>query len=135
MNFKEIIKNIVHLCIVIFIFLVPLSNDNALLLLYAIGIPNLLLHWKFESNVCSLTLAERFVASKLSSNYNNDNCISCIIIDPLYNFPDKIQNNINIFYTITTILWLYVIYKLYKKYKIGEIRTIYDLFQSDILVF
>ncbi len=132
MQFRQFTTTVVHTCLMLFILMIPFTDDTALLFLYAIAIPNMLLHWKFESNVCSLTLAEKFVGNKLVGNY--DNCISCIVIDPLYNFPEKVSEYMNIVYAISIILWVFVIYKLYTKYKNEEITNVYDLFRSSILI-
>lgn len=47
-----------HLFIVLCVLLLPLSNIPAYLILHITGCISLLLHWKTNSNVCSLTLLE-----------------------------------------------------------------------------
>lgn len=128
----ELIIKLIHFITLLFILFVPLANDNAMLFLYAITIPNLILHWVFKSNVCSLTLIEKFVCNKMIKNYNDDYCVSCKIIDPIYEIPIKYENNMTLIYIIVISLWIYVIYKLYKKYKSGELNSIWELFQSNL---
>lgn len=47
-----------HLFIVLCVLLLPFSNIPAYLILHVTGCISLLLHWKTNSNVCSLTLLE-----------------------------------------------------------------------------
>lgn len=129
-NNSSIISNIIHIILFLFVLLVPFSDDTSILLLYAISVPNLLLHWAFNSDVCTITMIEKFVSSKIINGYDNNNCISCKIIDPIYTLPTTYANKMNIINIVMIVLWLFVIFKLVKKYKKGKFKNIFEFFKS-----
>ncbi len=107
-----IITNCIHLLLFLFISLIPFSNNDLLLLLYVISIPNLLLHWITHSNACSIVLFEKLIRKILVID---ENCLSSYIIDPLYNIHEHYNKNINYIYFSVILLWLFVIFKIYRR--------------------
>jgi hypothetical protein len=129
MKISNIIVTLIHIITFIFIISVPWTNDPPLLLLYLITIPNLILHWYMRSNICSLTLMEKTIVGKLiGSKYNDSYCISCKIIDPIYDIPNQFTSQLNLIYIIMGILWVVAVYRLYTLYKNGEIQQYINLF-------
>jgi hypothetical protein len=90
----------------------------------------MLLHWLLNNNACALTLIEQALRSKLYGiPANKDECFTCRLIEPVYDFKSNHEEFSQVLYVISIILWTISVYKIYKKYKNKEINTIYDLFK------
>ena len=127
-NIKLKIIIIIHIFFVIFVVVTPFTNSNYLLSLHAIIIPFIMLHWCFNDNTCALTLLEKKMREKIYGVENAHNeCFSCKIIEPIYDFKENYKNRANFIYIVTTILWLISVNKLYKKYKNKEITKFTDI--------
>ena len=50
---------IIHISVIIFVILIPITNSPYLLLLHSVFIPFLLLHWVTNDNTCVLTTLEK----------------------------------------------------------------------------
>lgn len=120
---------LLHILFIIFIILAPFSNIKYLLVMHAITIPFMLLHWITNNNTCALTLIERNVRKQLyGSSYSDSDCFSCRLIEPVYDFANN-MGSLNVFFYITTItLWLVSIYNIRQKFLSGEISSFCDLF-------
>jgi hypothetical protein len=131
--FKEILLNIItilHMIFVLFVIVVPFTSSNYLLFLHALFIPFLLFHWILNDNTCALTIIERKLRQQISgSDKIDDECITCKLIEPVYDFRKNHETFTTIIYTITITLWLISVYKLYSGYSSGSISTWRDLFK------
>lgn len=131
--FKELLLHIItvlHIIFVLFVVVVPFTSSNYLLVMHAIFIPFLLFHWIINDNTCALTLIERKLRQQISgSDALDDDCITCKLIEPVYDFRKNYETFTTIIYTITISLWLLSIYKLCNEYKNGDIKTFKDLFK------
>lgn len=117
---------IVHVFIIFFIIITPFTNINYLLTLHVLIVPFIMFHWILNNNTCCLTLAEKQIRKKLKLSTNKEECFTCQLIEPIYDFNnDKGEFSIFI-YTITIILWFISVSKLYNKYKTGEINSYFD---------
>jgi len=83
-------------------------------------------HWLFNQNICALTLAEKYIKKKLG-NYDDDDCFTCKLIEPVYDFKNNYKAYSILIYVITIMLWLLSSGKLLYKWKSGHINNIYDL--------
>ena len=119
----------IHLCVVLFVLIVPFMNSNYLLLIHSIIVPFIMIHWILNNNTCALSLMEKQIRKKMNNNISVDDndCFTCRIINPIYDFKSNFDQFSNFIYFITTILWLISLHKLYTKYKNGKIRSFYDL--------
>jgi hypothetical protein len=130
---KEILLNIItvlHMLFVVFVIVVPFTSSNYLLFLHALFIPFLLLHWILNDNTCALTIIERKLRQQISgSDVIDDECITCKLIEPVYDFRKNYETFTTIIYTITITLWLISVYKLYSGYSNGSIKGWKDLFK------
>jgi hypothetical protein len=130
--FKQLLLNIItilHIIFVLFVVIVPFTSSNYLLLLHVLFIPFLLFHWILNDNTCVLTIIERKLRQQISGKDTmDDDCITCKLIEPVYDFRKNHETFTTIIYTITISLWLISVYKLYSGYKNGNINTFKDLF-------
>lgn len=118
-----------HTCFFLALLVGPLFNSNYLLTLHALFIPFILAHWFSGDNTCAVTLTERAIRKmRKGDKYNDDDCVSCKIIEPVFDFPKYYPKYYKSIIVIGIVLWLCTMYKLYNKYKIGDIRSWKDLF-------
>jgi hypothetical protein len=75
-----------------------------------------------------LTIIERKLRKQIYGDVNDDDCITCKLIEPVYDFRKNYKGFTIIIYTITIMLWLISTGKLLYKYKSGSINGIKDLF-------
>lgn len=129
---NEILLNLIvliHISVILFIIIAPFTNINYILFLNAIIIPFIMFHWYLNDNTCALTLLEKHVRSKISGKaVVDDDCFTCKIIHPIYDFKKNHSQFTVFIYTTVIILWLITVFKLYYKYKIGQIKNWQDLF-------
>lgn len=129
---NQFILNIIlfiHICVVLFVIVVPFMNSNYLLLMHSIIVPFIILHWIVNDNTCALSLIEKQIRKKMNNGISVDenDCFTCRIINPIYDFKSNYEQFSKFIYFITTVLWLISSSKLYTKYKNGQIKSIYDL--------
>lgn len=119
---------LIHTLFVLFVTITPFTSSNYFLLLHAIVVPFVMLHWLLNNNMCSLTLFEKALREKITGvKTTKKECFTCKIIEPIYDFKNNYKERSAIIYAGTSILLFITIYKLYKKYKDGKIKSIYDL--------
>ena len=132
MAFKDVLLKIVtllHIIFIIFVILTPFTFSNYFLFLYTIFIPFLIMHWICNDNTCVLTIIERRLRKEIYGTVDEEDCLTCRLIEPVYDFRKNYAGYTIIIYTITIGLWLYAATKLYCKYGSGEIRSINELFR------
>ena len=121
--------SLVHIIFVIFVVLTPFSNINYFLMLHAIFLPFIMLHWICNDNTCVLTVIERNLRKKIYGKVDEEDCITCRLIEPVYDFRKDYATFSMIIYAITITLWLCSVGKLAYKYKTGDITDYIDLFR------
>lgn len=120
---KNTIINIIHLFVGLAALIVPFTSPNVYLLLYIITVPFVMLHWIIQDNTCAITKMEKFIRQKI---FNSKKCITCEIIEPIYDFPKNNKYN-GLAYIILISLLIFVIIKLLLRYSNGKIKTFGDL--------
>lgn len=129
---KEILLKIItlsHILLVLFVVLTPFIGSNYFLLLHAIFVPFMMIHWICNDNTCILTVIEKKIRKSIHGDkYKQDDCITCKLIEPVYDFRKNYKTFSVIIYSLTTLLWVISAGKLYCKYKSGQIKSIVDLF-------
>lgn len=83
-----------------------------------------MIHWIVGDDTCILKLFEKTIRKQ----YNSSDCVSCDIIDPIYNFTKTYDKYKYVIYFITIFLWLYSLTTLYCKYSTGDITHWQQLF-------
>ncbi len=129
---KEILLKIialVHILLVLFVVLTPFVGSNYFLLLHSIFVPFMMFHWLCNDNTCILTIIEKKIRKSVQGDkYKKEDCITCKLIEPVYDFRKNYKTFSIIIYSLTTLFWAISAGRLYCKYKSGEIRSLFDLF-------
>ena len=115
------IITLLHVIFVVFTICVPITNSNYFLSLHSCLMPFLLLHWVTNDNTCVLTTVEKFARKKYSKEYDEMDCFTCRLIDPVYNFKENNVSHTKLIYMVTIFFWLLSSSKLLYKYRTGEI--------------
>ena len=123
-----ILINIIHLIVIIFVLATPFSNSNYLMLLHAIVIPFIILHWLLNNNTCCLTVAEKYIREKNTGNVvKEDDCFTYQLVAPIYDFNKDHQTFSSFIYILTISLWFVSVYNLSNKFCTGQIKSLNDL--------
>ena len=119
---------VLHIIVILFILIAPVSNSNYLLTLHSIVVPFIILHWWLNNNTCSLTVAEQFVRQQAYGKIaKEDECFSYKFIAPIYDFNKNHEAYSTFTYILALSLWAVSVYNLSWKYKTGQIQNIEDL--------
>ena len=110
-----------HTLFVLFILLTPITNNTHLLLLHAITVPFIIAHWISNNNMCALTLLEQEIRKNIYGISDKQECFTCRLIEPVYDFAQNNCDSSYFIYTITISLWIVTMYKLYGQYNSGEL--------------
>ncbi len=119
---------LLHTLFVLFVIFIPFTNMNYFLMLHAIFLPFIMLHWICNDNTCILTVVERNLRKRIYGKVDEEDCVTCRLIEPVYDFRKNYATFSVIIYTITILLWLISVGKLGYKYKTGDITSFIDLF-------
>jgi len=123
-----ILINIIHLIVIIFVLAAPFSNSNYLMLLHAIVIPFIILHWLLNNNTCCLTVAEKYIREKnIGTTIKEGDCFTYQLVAPIYDFNKNHQAFSTFIYILTISLWFISVYNLSNKYCTNQIKSINDL--------
>lgn len=123
-----ILINTIHLIVIIFVLAAPFSNSNYLMLLHAIIIPFIIIHWLFNNNTCCLTVAEKYIRNKNTGTTIKENdCFTYQLVAPIYDFNKNHQAFSTFIYILTISLWFVSIYNLTNKYCSNQINSLDDL--------
>jgi hypothetical protein len=136
MDFNNILLfliNVIHILVILFVVITPFTNSLFLLSLHSFIVPFIMLHWLLNNDTCAITIAEKFVRTKMNGGQvvNDNDCLSYKVIGPVYNFMNDNVDYSKWTWTMTFTLWLITIIKLYYKYENGELSNInYQLIQN-----
>ena len=99
-------------------------------MLHSIFIPFLLVHWVFNDNTCAITTVEKIIKKSIKKEkYDKErDCLTCKLINPVFDFRKNNMSQSNFIYTVTIVLWIITIISLKKKIDTGEIAGWMDLF-------
>ncbi len=120
--------SLIHILLLLFVTVMPFINSNYFLLIHFIIVPFIILHWICNENTCFLTLVEKYLRLKVYGYVDPNDCLTCRLIEPVYDFKKNHKQFTVFIYVITIILWLITSYRLYRKYQNGEIKNWLDLF-------
>lgn len=119
---------LLHIFFILFIVITPFMGSNYLLLMHAVTVPFMLLHWYLNDNTCCLTLIESQLRYKIYGKYPiPEDCISYKIIAPIYDFKKNNRDIDTFLYTLSIILWCGSVYKLWRNHKEGKFSSLSDL--------
>lgn len=112
-----------HVLFLIVALVVPFTNSNYFLMMYIITIPFIMIHWICQDNTCMITLVEKQIRG------SQNECITCKLIEPIYDFPKNYKKYGLVIYGVTIVLLLVAISKLSYKWYNGNIKSLGDLFK------
>lgn len=119
---------VLHILFILFVVIAPFTNFTFLLLIHAIIVPFMMLHWVTNNNICALTVMEQHLREQIygKENATKDDCFTCKLIEPVYDFTNDKGSLTLYIYLVTIALWCVTIYKLYWKYQNGNFTSIFD---------
>ena len=121
----NLLLNIITLChfaVVCFVVLTPFIGNNYFLLMHAILVPFIMFHWIINDNTCVLSTIEKKIREKMTNKTSEsamDDCFTCKLINPIYDFRANYNTYSAMIYIVTTLLWLVSVYKIYCRLKSG----------------
>jgi len=118
----------IHILVFAFVLLTPFIGNTYLLLLHALFVPFIMLHWFLHNKTCAIVIFEKLTREKLTGcKIKTSDCLSGKIIEPVYSFNDIYSDYATPIYWSTFILWIIGIIKLYKNFASGKIKSINDI--------
>ena len=116
-----------HIIFIILAIVIPFTNSNYFLMIYSITVPFIFVHWICQDNTCMITVVEKYLRKQYLGETDED-CISCKLIEPVYDFPKIWSNYRTLIYVVTCGLLTVAISKLGLKYYRGDITKFSNLF-------
>jgi len=104
--FAELVR-LIHILFVLFVVLVPFTNNEFWLTIHFIIVPFVMLHWLTNQSVCAFTELEKM----LRGTTEDSETFIGQIVGPIYTFQSQGQENMFVWF-ITIVLWLVTVYKL-----------------------
>lgn len=95
----------IHTLFLLWILVVPFTNDKRQLQFYSMTVPFLFYHWSVNDDTCALTQAEVYMTGQ-----NKDKTFMGRLVGPIYKMPDTAANNLT--KTVFFLLWAFVQYRL-----------------------
>ena len=128
-NFILGLINLIHLLVILFVIIVPFTNYTFLLMIHAVIVPFIMLHWVLNNDTCAITEAERFVRIQLNGGnpVKDTECFTHNLVGPIYNFISENPDYSKITWGITISLWLITMFKLNLSYQKGNIQKLFNL--------
>jgi len=120
----ELVANLIfflHMLLVTFIILAPFSNNEGILLLHAITIPFILLHWVTNDNTCCLTVTEAY----FRKGVGKEDLFFQKLIGPVY----KPRHDVMIVGGMIILLGI-SLYKIYKRK--DRIEVVFNKIKEDL---
>lgn len=125
----EILANmvwVIHFFFVLFILITPFTDRRSLLVYHTIFVPSMLLHWLTNNNTCSLTLVEKRLRKKHDKKDDEeDDCFTCKIIEPIYDFRKNNYDYSLLIYIVTLGLFAISSCKVYN----GLVENNFSIFE------
>lgn len=120
-----------HFLVVCFVVSVPFFGNNYLLLMHSITVPFMMVHWITNDNTCVLSLMEVEIRKRLGIEIKEQDCFTCQLINPVYDFKANNEQWSTIIYIVTTCLMLLSMFRLYCSYEKGDIQNIQDIITKE----
>lgn len=122
----NLIIAILHITFLIFMVAIPFTTSNYFLMMHVIIVPFVVMHWVCEQSICAVSMAEKKIRKMCG---DESGCISCDIVEPVYNF-EKNHRSMSVWIYGTAIgFWFLSIYGLVTKYNNGGIVKMKDMFR------
>ena len=124
-----ILISVLHILVVLFVILIPFSDNDALMFLHVMVVPFILAHWIMNNNKCCLSVAENEVR-KMTNGTKSSTKDTFVyqFIAPIYDFNKNYEQYSAFIYGVTILLWLTSAYNLNNNFNSGKITKVDDLF-------
>ncbi len=99
---------VLHIAFVLWVLIVPFTNNEPMLVLHLIVLPFLWFHWWVNDDTCALTLAERSLRGVPSEESFFHNLVS-----PVYKIRDSDMRTAS--WAISILLWLVTLAKVLQR--------------------
>lgn len=99
---------VLHILFVLWVLIVPFTNNEPMLVLHLIMLPFLWFHWWVNDDTCALTLAERSLRGVPSEESFFHNLVS-----PVYKIRDSDVRSAS--WVISILLWLVTLAKVLQR--------------------
>jgi len=119
----------IHFAVLSSVIGIPLFGDYYFLLMHAIFIPFMVVHWILNDSTCALSIMEVEIRKKLGLPFDEQRCFIKRIIRPIYEFKQDHKEWTKQIYVITFSLWAISLTKLYNGRKNGDITSWKKLMQ------
>lgn len=123
--FEKILLSIItllHILFIIFVVGAPFTNMNYFIFMHALLVPFMVLHWFCNDNTCVLTVVEKYLRKRIQKDkYKEEDCITCKLINPIYDFKKNNKKHTRLIYSICFLVWIISATKLWLKIKNKEI--------------
>ncbi len=96
---------LIHVIFLLWILIIPFTNDRRSLEFYSMAIPFIFYHWSVNDDTCALTQMEMYVTGNAK-----EETFFGRIMGPIYKMDDTDANNL--LKTLMFGLWLFVQYRL-----------------------
>ena len=118
------IINIIHILVILFVVLVPFTDNDFMLMIHTLIIPFIMVHWLLNNDTCAITLAEQYVRVQMNGGnpVEDKECIAYKVIGPVYTFMNDYADYSTWSWTLTTCLWMISSFKVVNKFKKGELN-------------
>jgi hypothetical protein len=124
-----ILISVLHILIILFVLLIPFSDNDALMFLHVLIVPFIIIHWISNNNNCCLSIAEKYIR-KISHGTKSSTKDTFIykFISPIYDFNKNHESYSAFIYIVTVLLWSISIINLGRNINSGKITNYVDLF-------
>jgi hypothetical protein len=95
----------IHLLFLVWILIIPFTNNRRQLEFYSMVIPFIFYHWSVNDDTCALTQAEMYMTGQAK-----EETFMGRVVGPIYKMPDTEVNKLT--KTVFFMLWAFVQYRL-----------------------
>ena len=115
-----ILISVLHVLVILFVLLVPFSDNDALMFL----------HWLTNNNKCCLSTAEKHIRKIAhGTKSNTKDTFIYQFIAPIYDFNKNYESYSAFIYIVTVLLWSISMINLGRNINSGKVKSYNDLFK------
>jgi|SaaInlStandDraft_3_1057020.scaffolds.fasta_scaffold41836_1 hypothetical protein len=125
--------NIIHVLFIFFVLIIPFTGNNSMLFIHSITIPFMVFHWILNTNKCALSELEKKIRKSSSINSDeikDEDCFTCRIINPIYDFKKNNVDMDKLLYLITLFVWLWGLIKLFNNVRMSNANNLSQLLKE-----
>ena len=125
-----ILISVLHVLVILFVLLVPFSDNDALMFLHILVVPFIIIHWLTNNNKCCLSTAEKHIRKIAhGTKSNTKDTFIYQFIAPIYDFNKNYESYSAFIYIVTVLLWSISMINLGRNINSGKVKSYNDLFK------